>query len=140
MKKNMRVLIVDDDADDRVLFVEAVREVDESIQCIQANNGEQALELLRNKENTLPDCIFLDLRMPRISGKKCLQEIKQDERLKHIPVYIYTTSRELEESRDLKRIGASHFISKPNNEEEIYYLVACAVEDQLNIHKRYNQN
>lgn len=140
MKKIMRLLIVDDDADDRILFIEAVRDVDESIQCIQANNGEQALELLRNTESVLPDCIFLDLRMPRISGKKCLQEIKQDERLKHIPVYIYTTSRELEESRDLKEIGAFHFISKPNNEEEIYYLIACAVEEQLKLHQRYNQN
>lgn len=132
MKRNMNLLLVDDDADDRLLFVEALREVDENIQCIQANNGEQALELLRNTGNILPDCIFLDLRMPRISGKKCLTEIKGDERLKHIPVYIYTTSREVEESKELKAIGAFHFISKPSNDDEIYYLLACAVEEQLN--------
>jgi DNA-binding NtrC family response regulator len=129
MKKKVTLLIVDDDALDRQLFTAAVREVDESIECKEVNNGEQALALLNDDSSVLPDCIFLDLRMPRISGKKCLQEIKKDDRLKHIPVFIYTTSREVEESKTLKEMGAFHFISKPNNEEEIFYLVAFALEE-----------
>lgn len=125
----MNILIVDDDADDRSLFVEAVRDVNVNIQCHEVTNGEQALQFLKDPSITLPDCIFLDLRMPRVSGKTCLTEIKLDEKLKNIPVYIYTTSREVEESIELKKLGALHFISKPNNEDEVYYLVSAAIEE-----------
>lgn len=133
MKNNLSFFIVDDDADDRNLFIEAVKEVDAGIECISANNGEQALTLLTNPESTLPDFIFLDLSMPRIDGKKCLFEIKKNERLKHIPVVIFTTSRDVEESKDLKKMGAFHFISKPNNPEEIYYLISFVLDEHWSV-------
>ena len=82
MKSNMSFFIVDDDVDDRNLFIEAVKEVDATIECITANNGEQALALLADPGTSLPDFIFLDLRMPRIDGKKCLIELKKNEKLK----------------------------------------------------------
>jgi DNA-binding NtrC family response regulator len=139
MEKNMKLLIVDDDADDRMLFIEAVKEVDENIECMTANDGQLALELLKNAaEDLLPDLIFLDISMPRLSGKKCLSEIKKDERLKDIPVIIYTTSKNVEESKELIEMGAYHFISKPSNAEEIYYLVSFALEEQLNASGRKN--
>ena len=130
-KENIRLMIIDDDPDDRMFFIEAVKEVDENIECSWAKNGIEALQKLRNEALPLPDYIFLDLRMPGISGKKCLLEIKSDARLKDIPVIIYSTSRELEESEELKESGAVHFISKPSQPEEIYYVVACVLEEQL---------
>jgi DNA-binding NtrC family response regulator len=133
MKTHMKLLIVDDDADDRMLFAEAVKEVDENVECLTASDGKQALEMLKNTASPLPDLIFLDIRMPRLSGKKCLAEIKKDERLKDIPVIIYTTSREVEESIELKEMGAYHFISKPSNADEIYYLVSVALEEHWNL-------
>ena len=136
MKDNISFFIVEHDVDDRNLFIEAVREVDASIECISANNGEQALTLLNDTENSLPDFIFLELRMPRIDGKKCLIEIKKNERLKHIPVVIFTTSRDVEESKELKEIGAFHFISKPNNPEEIYYLISFVLDEHWSISNR----
>ncbi len=141
MKKNMNFFIIDDDADDRKLFIESVKEVDAGIECISANNGEQALALLTDPENTLPDFIFLDLRMPRIDGKKCLAAIKKNERLKHIPVVIFTTSRDVEESKELKEMGAFHFISKPNNPEEIYYLISFVLDEHWSVSNRnHSQN
>jgi CheY-like chemotaxis protein len=136
MPDRISVLIVDDDADDRKLFIEAVKEVDRHIECITAGDGQQALEILHKPGSKLPHFIFLDLRMPRYNGKKCLQEIKKDERLKHIPVIIYSTSREVEESQELKAMGAVHFISKPSNPDEIYYLVSFVLEEQLNAARR----
>ena len=136
MKNNMIFFIVDDDVDDRKLFIEAVKEVDPNIECISANNGEQALALLTDPEGSLPDFIFLDLRMPRVDGKKCLVEIKTNERLKHIPVVIYTTSRDVEESKDLKELGAFYFISKPNNPQEIYYLISFVLDEHWSISNR----
>ena len=132
MKKSMRFLIVDDDADDRMLFIEAVREIDETIECKIAHDGEQALKFLGNIENPLPDFIFLDIRMPRIDGKRCLVEIKKDERLKHIPVIIYTTSKAVDESKELRAMGAFHFISKPRNADEIFYLISFVMDEHAN--------
>ena len=132
MKAAPTFLIVDDDADDRMLFIEAAREVDESIICKVAKNGEQALTILRNSDIPLPDFIFLDIRMPRIDGKKCLHEIKKDERLKHIPVIIYTTSKAVEESKELTEMGAFHFMSKPRNADEIFYLISFVLNEHAN--------
>jgi DNA-binding NtrC family response regulator len=130
MKNTIRFLIADDDTEDRDLFIEAVGEIDKAIECKIAKNGEQALKLLRNIQYPLPDFIFLDIRMPRIDGKKCLFEIKKDERLKNIPVIIYTTSKGVEESKELRDMGAFHFISKPRNAHEIFYLICFVMDEQ----------
>ncbi len=132
MINNMNILIVDDDAEDRQLFIDAIKDVDPDIKCTTAIDGKQALEDLKNSYNSLPDLIFLDLRMPRFSGKKCLLELKKDELLSPIPVIIYTTSKELEESKELRELGAVHFISKPTDPEEIYYVVSFVLEEQWN--------
>jgi DNA-binding NtrC family response regulator len=133
MKNSTCFLFVDDDADDRKLFIEAVKEIDQTIVCKTANNGEQALAVLRDSQNSLPDLIFLDIRMPRINGKKCLVEIKKDESLKHIPVIIYTTSKAVEESKELRDLGAFYFISKPTNADEIYYLISFVMDEQAKV-------
>lgn len=132
MKNKTKLLIVDDDADDRQLFIDAVKDFDEDIVCVSAKDGKDALDLLNDLNTSLPDYIFLDLRMPRFNGKRCLMEIKKNERLKEIPVIIYTTSRELEDSKELKEMGAIHFISKPANPEEVYFVVSFALEEQWN--------
>ena len=136
MKNSMSFLIVDDDADDRMLFIEAVKEIDKTIECKIARNGEQALKLLSNIEYPLPDFIFLDIRMPRLNGKKCLFEIKKDERLKNIPVIIYTTLKGVEESNELRDMGAFHFISKPRNADEIFYLISFVMDEHANALRR----
>lgn len=132
------LLIVDDDTDDRNLFIEAVKEVDDTIVCMEAKDGQQALEMLNNMDSALPDFIFLDLRMPRYNGEKCLLEIKNNERLKNIPVIIYTTSKNVEESKQLKSLGACHFMTKPRNAEEIYYLVSIVLEEEWDSFKNTN--
>lgn len=127
---NRKILLVDDDADDRKYFLEALQEIDATVQCVTAKDGQQALELLNNSDFTLPHYIFLDLRMPKISGRQCLLQIKSDDRLKDIPVIIYTTSREAQDSEELKQLGSVHFISKPSDPGEIYYVISLALEEQ----------
>jgi len=132
MKENIILLLVDDDEDDRQLFIESAKEVDENITCVTAGDGQEALQILNNRESELPDYIFLDLRMPRFSGRKCLEEIKKDTKLVHIPVIVYTTSREVEDAIELKKMGAAHFISKPVNPDEIYYLISAVIAEKWN--------
>ncbi len=130
MKKNIKIFIVDDDEDDKKLFIESAKEVDESIICVTAKDGQEALKLLRDINNTLPDYIFLDLRMPRISGRQCLEEINRDKRLQQIPVFIYTTSADVKDSIELKKMGAVHFITKPVNPGEIYYILSVILDEK----------
>lgn len=127
---NKKILLVDDDADDRKYFMKALREIDASAECVVAKDGYQALQFLNNAGIALPHYIFLDLRMPKINGRQCLLQIKSSDRLKHIPVIIYTTSREIHDAEELKQLGAVHFISKPSNPEEIYYVISLALEEQ----------
>jgi CheY-like chemotaxis protein len=129
---NKILLIVDDDPDDRSLFIEAVKEIDETVNCISATNGQEALELLNNGDR-LPDFIILDLRMPRYDGKKCLFEIKHNSRLAHIPVIIYTTSKNVEESNELRHMGACHFMTKPRNYDEIYYMASFVLGEMWHL-------
>ncbi len=130
MKKNIKIFLIDDDEDDKNLFIESVKEIDKNIICFTASDGYEALSMLQDELIPLPDYIFLDLRMPRISGKQCLEKIREDVRLKHIPVFIYTTSREVQDSIELKKMGAVHFISKPVNHEEIYYILSAVFEEK----------
>ncbi len=102
MKNDFIILIVDDDEDDKKLFIESVKEVDENITCITARDGQEALRFLKDENNPLPDFIFLDLRMPRINGKQCLEEIRNDKRLRQIRVFIYTTSIDTREAMELQ--------------------------------------
>jgi DNA-binding response OmpR family regulator len=130
MSEQITLLLIDDDEDDRGIFMEAVNEVDENITCVGAADCEEALKFLRDEANKIPDYIFLDLRMPRISGKKCLEEIRKEERLVNIPVIIYTTSTDEKEAIELKSLGAVHFISKPTDPNEIYYLVSAVLGEK----------
>lgn len=127
------LLIIDDDRDDRNLFIAAVKKIDNTIRCISAGNGQEALTLLYNLDR-LPDFIILDLRMPRYDGKKCLMEIKRDNRLKHIPVFIYTTSKNVEESNELRKMGACHFMTKPSKTCEIYFLASFILGERWITH------
>ncbi len=130
MRDNITIFIVDDDEDDRKLFIESAGEVSKNIKCFTASDGQEALMFLKDERNRLPDFIFLDLRMPRISGKQCLEEIKRDKRIKHIPVYIYTTSMDNRDSLELKKNGAVDFICKPDNPADIYHILSTVLSEK----------
>ena len=133
LQNNIRkILLVDDDADDRKYFIDALTEIDSSAECITAKDGKEALDILNDEEQPLPHYIFLDLRMPKINGRVCLMEIKANDRLKHIPVFVYTTSQETAEAEALQAQGAVKFITKPTNTEEIYYVISQALDEEGN--------
>ena len=126
----MTILLVDDDEDDRKLFIEAAEELDNTITCLSAADGMEALDRLRDDRNEVPDYIFLDLRMPGLTGEECLIEIRKEPRLATVPVIVYTTSRDVRESIRLKQLGATHFMSKPASPEEVFFMVSFALGER----------
>ena len=116
MRDNKNIfMIVDYDHYSRELFCEAVTEINSSNECLMAQDGEVALKTLRNGIKQLPDFIFLDLNMPLMDGKTCLTELKKDERLKNIPVIIFSTSSSPNEIAETNKLGALYFMVKPTN-------------------------
>ncbi len=112
MFKSHIVMLVDDDEDDREFFCEAVDNIDKSLKCVKLENGEKALQYLKNEEYPMPDYIFLDLNMPRLDGKECLVEIKKIDHLKQVPVIIYTTSNHPLDKTQTLQLGANGFVHK----------------------------
>ena len=112
MLKNNIIMIVDDDEDDRELFCEAIDSIDLDLTCVHLENGEKALQYLQDDEKPMPDYIFLDLNMPKLNGKECLVAIKKIDRLKKVPVIIYSTSNHPAEREQTMKLGAYGFIHK----------------------------
>lgn len=109
---NLSIMLADDDNDDCFFFNEALNELAISVKLLIVNNGDDLLQTLHNVP-ALPDIIFIDMNMPKKNGIESLTEIKNSERLSHIPVVIYSTSYQPEVISQLYAKGASRFICKP---------------------------
>jgi len=105
--------LIDDDDEDREVFIMALEDVDKVHKCVTAINGKDALQKLTESEDFIPDFIFLDLNMPVMNGKQCLKELKKIARLGSVPVIIYTTSSYEKDIDETKQLGAAHFLVKP---------------------------
>ena len=124
MPANPRLLykhlyIIDDDTEDQEIFIEAVKEVSESIECESSTSGEDALRHLEANAPQLPDLIFLDLNMPKLNGKQILKEIKNRASLRGIPVIMYSTSFAPRDVEEIKSSGAAHHLIKPSRFEDL---------------------
>ena len=106
------IFVVDDDLDDQELLIEALREIDSTIECFTAINGQEGLKKLESKSIPLPSLIFLDLNMPRVNGRKFLHEIKNNPLLQSIPVIIYSTSSNPRDMEELQHLGATDYLVK----------------------------
>jgi CheY-like chemotaxis protein len=113
MQAPANILLADDDDDDRLLFTDVLKEYSGNSQLRFAHNGEHLMRLLRSEE--LPDVLFLDLNMPLKNGIECLVEIRGDERLKDLPVVIFSTSSHPGTIKQTYDIGAQLYVRKPND-------------------------
>lgn len=106
------VFLVDDDADDQLLFGEALREIHSTALFETASDALDALKKLNTKV-TIPELIFLDLNMPIMHGFECLKRIKANSTLQKIPVIIFTTSSSPLDIHTAKQLGAAAYFCKP---------------------------
>jgi len=116
------ILIIDDDTDDHFFLKKAISKVIPHAIVKSLYDGEDALEYLENSTE-LPNLIFLDLNMTRISGNKTMKLIRKNPALNKIPVVILTTSSSESEKQELLNSGANDFYSKPYHTEDLVYIV-----------------
>src|SRR5687768_4506240 len=128
MQYHPTVLLIDDDTDDQEIFSHAMERANSAAHCIFANDGIQALDKIKSDKNFLPDYIFIDMNMPRMNGQQCLLEIKKIERLKDVPVYMYSTSADPESLEENKRLGAKDFIIKPSDVQALVDILKRIVQ------------
>lgn len=132
MPQPQTFLLVDDDIDDTFLFREVLSEVAPQVALRTAANGQEAIESLMVPAQPLPQLIFLDLNMPKMNGKQCLQALKANTRLQHIPVIMYTTSSHSRDIEETMQNGAISFITKPSHISELRTILSSLANNTGN--------
>ena len=112
MDLTKRIMLIDDDPDDQLLFRDAVHTVNPDLQCELASS---CMEALKQLEVFSPDLIFMDLNMPVMNGFDCLTFLKNKNELRDIPVIIFTTSKNQSDINRTRHLGARWFMTKPDD-------------------------
>ncbi len=122
MTKPLRVLLVEDNDGDVEMTEQAFRDGEPACAISVANNGVEALQFLSKQGNfsdaPTPNLILLDLNMPKMDGKRFLDCVKSDPKLKAIPVVMFTSSESENDIRDCYERYASCYVVKPFDAKE----------------------
>lgn len=122
-----KIMLVEDDADDRDLFTAAMSRIDTPVTLCYAQDGVDALEQLAADECKDVQLILLDVNMPRMNGWEVLKRLKDDPHFTKIPVIMLSTSSERDSMEQALTMGAVAFISKPAEFDHIVHLVRVIV-------------
>jgi CheY-like chemotaxis protein len=127
MKKyHSNILIVDDDANDRILIESAFREVGVTDPIHTVNNGKEAIAYMMGEgkysdrsKYAYPTFITIDLKMPGADGFDVLKHLKNNPAWATIPTVILTSSNDLDDIKKAYRLGASSYHIKPNSHDDL---------------------
>ncbi len=112
MRNSKPILLVEDDTVDVMTVKRAFKDLNIKNQLVSTANGEEALEYLKNNDNSKPHIILLDLNMPKMNGIEFLTIIKADETLKKIPVIVLTTSSHQQDIAESFKFSVAGYIVK----------------------------
>ena len=110
------VLLVEDNPDHALFALKALRGGPPAAKVVWAKDGEEALALLdrtNHATEAAPELILLDIHLPKVDGHQVLRRVKEDERLRAIPVIMLTTSESLEDLEASYSAGANSYVAKP---------------------------
>lgn len=112
------LLVVEDDPLDVMTLQRAFKDANVENPIQLAKNGEEALDILRDPEAKLPGLILLDLNMPRMNGIEFLRIVKDDARLRRIPVIVLTTSNHERDKEACYDLSVAGYFVKPMDYRE----------------------
>ena len=111
------ILLVDDNEDDVFLTREAFESASLRVNLQHVDNGEKCLQYIRKQGAyagaSTPDLILLDMHMPVMDGYEVLSEIVKDDRLRHLPVVVLSTSYEAADIHKMYGLRCNSYITKP---------------------------
>jgi len=112
-----KLLIVDDEAHIRMLIEQTLEDLeDEGVELLFAENGEQALELIKKEE---PNLVFLDVMMPKMNGMEVCFKVKKELHLSHVYIILLTAKgQEVDRQKGLD-MGADRYMTKPFDPDEM---------------------
>lgn len=125
--KLIKILLTDDDTDDCKFFEDALKALPIVTELKTLEDGEQLMNYLLENLNNLPDVVFIDINMPRKNGLDCLTEIKQNNKLKDLPVVILSTSNSEEKKNLVFKLGGHVYIHKPSDFGQLKQIILHAL-------------
>lgn len=110
-----KVLLADDDADDREIFERVLGKKEDVVLLKSAKNGREVIDYLAlvDDPESLPDLIILDHNMPKMTGLETLEQLKSTPQFKNIAVVIYSTYSDNRMTERCLGVGAAMVLSKP---------------------------
>ena len=130
--ETLRILLAEDDDAHAELLSHSLKKVEHPVEISRVRDGQEAMdrlhELLDDPDGQLPGLILLDVNMPRVNGLDALEAIKTDDRIRHVPTIMLTTS---DASADRLRAydrSANGYLIKPAEYKELRALVTNLVE------------
>jgi response regulator RpfG family c-di-GMP phosphodiesterase len=127
MNRLLNILLIEDDTIEVMKFNRVLSTININQRVVEANNGEEALTILKVKE-FIPDIIVLDLNMPKMNGIEFISILKADEYLKYIPAIILTTSNNRKDVMECYRIGIAGYVLKPLKYKDYESLITRLIE------------
>jgi len=129
MKYIRPILLAEDSLADAEMALDALREANLANPIVHVEDGVEAMDFLHRRgayagrDEVQPAVVLLDIKMPRLDGLEVLQKLRGDEKLKHLPVVILTSSRE---ESDLARswdLGVNAYVVKPVDADQFFQAV-----------------
>lgn len=120
MNDEVEILLVEDNPDDADLAIRALKKNNIANNIVHLSDGEEALNFMFGKGpyanrdvSKLPKVMFVDLKMPKVTGIEVLEKIKADPATRSTPVVILTSSAEDPDIKTCYALGANSYIVKP---------------------------
>jgi len=110
---NRPILLVEDDQVDKMTVVRALKEIHVTNPLVHRENGEEAVHYLQDPASEKPCIVLLDLNMPIMNGLEFLKAVKNDDKLKRIPIVVLTTSEEQQDKINSFDLGVAGYMAKP---------------------------
>ena len=130
-ENEVEILLVEDNPRDAELALRALKKRHLANHLVWVKDGAEALDYIFGMSadapqaiNPVPKVILLDLKLPKVDGLEVLRRLKGDERTKHIPVVVLTSSREEQDIVQSYRLGVNGYIVKPVDFENFSEAVA----------------
>jgi CheY-like chemotaxis protein len=115
-----KILLAEDDEDNRDLIVFMVKRSGLDIELLLAENGKEAVELT---EQHLPELVLMDMQMPVMDGFAAVKLIKASPKVQHIPIIAFTAQARGEDKELTKTIGCIEHYTKPMDPVELTNLI-----------------